>query len=121
MKRILASVSLLSSCVALAFTSAGPAHANDKTITLTSSSGVVLARATWNDAYDNLCVRSFVQGRRMTATLTLMDGSWGPKSVSHSGWSTSPQCTGNLSIPEDRLAFVILGDERRSTDGTFYT
>ena len=119
MKRTLATASILGIGITLA--AANPASAADATITLKSSSGTVIARATWDDSHDNLCVRSLVPGRRMTATLSLLDGSWGPRSVSHSGNSSTPSCTGNLSIPEDRRAFVILGDVNRSTDGTFYT
>lgn len=121
MKRTIATVGALGAGLTLALTSAAPAHAADATITLRNTSGVVIARATWNDAYDRLCVRSFVKGRTMTAHLELLYQDWGPVSISHSGWSTTPNCTGNLSIPEDRKAFVWLGDEQRSTDGTFYT
>lgn len=119
MKRSLAAATALG--VGLTLASAAPASAADNTTTLRNSNGVLIARATWDDSHDTLCVRSFVKGRKMTATLTLLDGSWGPVDVSHSGHTSTFNCTGNLSIPEDKRAFLILGDENRSTDDTFYT
>jgi hypothetical protein len=119
MKRILATASILG--IGLTLAAANPASAADATIPLKSSSGALIARATWDDSHDNLCVISLVPGRKMTATITLFDGSWGPRSVSDSGHDSTPNCTGNLAIPEDRLAFVIVGDVNRSTDGTFYS
>jgi hypothetical protein len=119
MKRTLATAGVLG--IALSAAGAAPASAADASIPLRSSSGVLIGKATWDDSHDNLCVRSFVKGRKITASLSLLDGSWGPTSVSHSGHDTTPNCTGNLSIPEDERAFVFVGDTNRSTDGTFYT
>lgn len=119
MKRILATASLLG--VALTAAGAAPAFAADATIPLRSSTGVLIGKATWDDSHDTLCVRSYIKGRKVTATLSLLDGSWGPVNVSDSGYDTTFNCTGNLSIPEDRRAFLIIGDSNRSTDGTFYT
>ncbi|CAN7240873.1 hypothetical protein [Knoellia sp. LjRoot47] len=119
MKRLLAAASVLGVGVTLA--AATPASAADATIPLRSSTGALIARATWDDSHDNLCVISLVKGRKMTATITLLDQDWGPRSVSDSGLDSTPNCTGNLAIPEDKRAFVIVGDVNRSTDGTFWT
>lgn len=119
MYRSLAATSALG--IGLTLAAAAPAQAADNTTLLHSKSGTLIARATWDDSHDTLCVRSLVKGRKMTATLTLLDGSWGPVEVSHSGHSSTPNCTGNLSIPEDQRAYLILGDEQRSIDDTFWT
>lgn len=122
MKRTLASVGAVGAGIALALTSAAPAHAADKTITLKSASGVLLAKATWDDSHDTLCVRSFVAGRTMTVTMELLDvPSYPVVRKSHAGNTSTPACTGNLSIPEDKQAFAIVGDINRSTDGVFFT
>lgn len=119
MKRSLAVLSLLG--VGLTLASAAPASAADNATQLRNSNGVLIGKATWDDSHDNLCVRSFVKGHKVTATLSLLDGSWGPVHVSDSGHDSKPNCTGNLSIPEDERAFLILGDSNRSVDDTFYT
>ncbi len=119
MKRSLAAVTVLG--VGLTVAGAAPASANDASVPLRNGNGVLIGKATWDDSHDNLCVRSFVKGRKVTATLSLLDGSWGPVSVSDSGHDSTPNCTGNLSIPEDKRAFLILGDANRSVDATFYT
>ncbi|MFC7490509.1 MULTISPECIES: hypothetical protein [unclassified Knoellia] len=122
MKRTLSAVGALGAGLALALTSAAPAHAADKTIPLRSASGTLIGQATWDDSHDTLCVRSFVAGRTITVTMELIDvPSYPIVRKSHSGYSSTPACTGNLSIPEDKRAFAIVGDENRSTDGLFYT
>lgn len=120
MKRTLSAVGAVGAGLALA--SAAPAHAADTTITLKNTAGTVIAQATWDDSHDNLCVRSFVPGRTMTVTMELIDvPSYLIVRKSHSGNTSTPACTGNLSIPEDKRAFAIVGDQNRSTDGLFYT
>ncbi|AKU14878.1 hypothetical protein [Luteipulveratus mongoliensis] len=118
MKRTLAAACVLGA--GLTFGAAGSASANNATINLTVG-GKVVAQATWDDLHDNFCVRSLVKGHTYTGTITLLDGSGPVWKVSHSGTTTTPKCTGNLSIPEDKRAFAIVGDGNHSTDGTFFT
>ena len=121
MKRILATAAALAAGLTTTVALAAPASAADNTTTLYSAGGTLLAKATWNDAYDTLCVRSFVPGRTMTATIELLDQAWGPVRKSDNGADSAYNCTGNLSIPEDRRVFLILGDQNRSTDDVFYS
>lgn len=119
MKHTIATAGLLAAGLTMAV--AAPASAADNTTTLYSAGGTLLARATWDDSHDTLCVRSYVKGRTMTASITLLDQDWTWVSKSDSGHDTAFNCTGNLSIPEDRRVFLLLGDENRSTDDVFYS
>lgn len=119
MKRILATAGVLAAGLTVGL--AAPASAADNTTKFHSKSGTLLARVTWDDSHDNLCVRSLVAGHKVTATLTLLDGGWGPVRVSDSGLDTKPNCTGNLSIPEDRRTFLIVGDSTHSIDDSFFS
>ncbi|WP_018156205.1 hypothetical protein [Demetria terragena] len=122
MKRAIASMGAIAAGLTFALSNAAPAQAADKTITLKNPSGTVIARATWDDSHDTLCVRSFVKGRTATVTMELLDDPKYPVvRKSHAGSSSTAACTGNLSIPEDKRAFAIVGNEDRSTDGVFFT
>lgn len=122
MKRTLSAIGAAGAGLAVALMSAAPAHAADAKIPLRSASGTLIGQATWDDSLDTLCVRSFVAGRTITVTMELLDvPSYPIVRKSHSGNSSTPACTGNLSIPEDKKAFVIVGDINRSTDGVFFT
>lgn len=87
---------------------AAPAQAASKTITLQAPSGATHATLAWDDTYDNLCLtlRSTAAGAYADADMRLTDGSHARHlRVTRS----SPRaCTGNLSIPEDRAAQMLL-------------
>jgi hypothetical protein len=79
-----------------------PASASDATVSLYHN-GELKARGTYDDLTDNLCVKAFNGGQNFLADVGIGpvngDGpsfTWG--AFGGDGW----QCTGNLSIPEDR-------------------
>lgn len=83
---------------------AAPAHANDRTIRLTSPSGAVHSVLTWDDSVDTLCLtlHSTAPSAEAHADLRLVSGTY---STGLDVSRADPRdCTGNLSIPEDRLA-----------------
>lgn len=81
-----------------------PAHAADATIVVTVG-GTVVARGTWDDSLDTLCVNVLQNSARDFAHLGLqrLDGSAPPRGA----WEVTTErrqgrlCTPNLSIPED--------------------
>lgn len=83
---------------------AGPAQAADRTIQLKSPSGAVHSVLSWDDSVDTLCLtlRSSAAGASADADMRLVSGSF----ARHLRVTRSAprDCTGNLSIPEDRLA-----------------
>lgn len=104
----------------LAVAIAPPAHANDVTLRIHNSSGAVVAKAWYDDATDNLCVRSYREG--VMATVRIGPSGGGTfDSASDAGFGKSTNCTGNMSIPEDRLYWMHLTFQARSKDTTFYT
>ncbi len=82
---------------------ATPAHAADLTLRLTTQSGAVHSVLTWDDSTDTLCLtlRSANASAYADADLRLGSTSYGALSVRP---GTTRDCTGNLSIPEDRQA-----------------
>lgn len=105
---------------------ATPAQAADRTIRLTSPAGAVHSVLTWDDSVDTLCLtlRSTASGASAIADMRLTTGAY-PQHLSVSP-SRPRHCTGNLSIPEDRLAEMrIAGGTDRWWDTTgwarFYT
>ncbi|MEO7268311.1 MAG: hypothetical protein ABIW49_03795 [Knoellia sp.] len=83
---------------------AAPAHANDKSATLTSPSGSVHSILSWDDSTDTLCLtlRSTSSSAYADADMRLVSG--GSAQYLHVSPSRTRHCTGNLSIAEDRLA-----------------
>lgn len=107
MKRITAgtrSVTVAATATLLAVGVAAPARAADLTVRLTNPSGAVHAVLTWDDSIDTLCLtlRSSAAGAIAHADMRLTTGAY-PQSLRATP-SNPRQCTGNLSIPEDRLA-----------------
>ena len=84
----------------------GPAAANDISFSYYG------AQASYTDATDNLCVRAANDsGLRDYAYALIQNGSGqtvasSPFAYEGQGW----RCTGNLSIPEDRLYTLVLFD-----------
>lgn len=83
---------------------AAPAHANDLTVQLRTPSGAVHSVLTWDDSVDTLCLtlRSTASSATADADMRLVGGG-GAHSLSVRPGRTR-DCTGNLSIAEDRLA-----------------
>lgn len=104
----------------IAVTTAAPAQANDLTLRIYNSSGTVVAKAWYDDSNDNLCVRSYVRGEMATVRIGPSGGSTFA-TANDAGFGKSTNCTGNMSIPEDRLFWMYLTFRTRSKDGTFYT
>lgn len=101
MKRMI----MLTAALTLAAISAPtPAQAADKTVRITSSSGAVHSVLSWDDSVDTLCLtlRSTAAGAVSNADMRLAAGG----SERHLSVSRADprDCTGNLSIAEDRLA-----------------
>lgn len=69
------------------------------------------ARASYTDATDNLCARTLYTSSThyAVAYIKRADGSTFA-SVTDTGASTSPTCTGNLSIPEDASFYLQVAD-----------
>lgn len=104
----------------LAVAIAPPAHANDVTLRIYNAGGAVVAKAWYDDSTDNLCVRSYRQG--VMATVRIGPSGGGTfDSASDAGFGKSTNCTGNMSIPEDRLYWMHLTFQSKSKDTTFYT
>ena len=104
MKRIPKVVAAAATASVVAIGVAAPAQAADRTVRLTTPSGAVHAVLTWDDSVDTLCLtlRSTAAGATALADMRLTSGAY-PQSLQVSR-SNPRQCTGNLSIPEDRLA-----------------
>lgn len=106
--------------LAVAATTAAPAQANDVTLKIRNSAGTVVAKAWYDDRTDNLCVRSHREG--VMATVRIGPSGGGTfDSASDAGFGKSTNCTGNMSIPEDRLYWMHLTFQSKSKDTTFYT
>lgn len=90
--------------IALGVGAAAPAQAADRTIQLKSPSGAVHSVLSWDDSVDTLCLtlRSSAAGAYADADMRLANGSY-PRHLRVTR-SAPRDCTGNLSIPEDRLA-----------------
>lgn len=69
------------------------------------------ARASYTDATDNLCARTLYTSSThyAVAYIKRADGST-LASVKDTGATTSPTCTGNLSIPEDASYYLQVAD-----------
>lgn len=107
--------------VGLGMATAAPAHANDLTLVIKNASGTVVAKAWYDDYTDNLCVRSYVSGTMATANIGASGGGTFA-TANDAGFGKSTNCTGNMSIPEDRLYWMILSFPGKSSkDGTFYS
>lgn len=92
---------------------AAPAQAASKEIVLRGPSGAIHSVLSWNDTYDNLCLtlRSTAAGASADADMRLNDGSHAHHlRVTR---TNTQDCTGNLSIPEDR------GAQMRLYGGTY--
>lgn len=83
---------------------ASPAQAADRTIQLKSPSGAVHSVLSWDDSVDTLCLtlKASGAGASADADMRLVGSSF----TRHLRVTPSAprDCTGNLSIPEDRLA-----------------
>ncbi|WP_018156207.1 hypothetical protein [Demetria terragena] len=118
---------LMTAALTLAATTvAAPAEAADKTIQLKSPSGSVHAVLNWDDSVDTLCLtlKSTAGSPHASADMRLADGSHA-RTLSASP-SKRKACTGNLSIPEDRLGEMrVYGSTDRWSDTSgwkpFYT
>ncbi len=101
MKRTLLAV-LATTSLGVGF--AAPAQAADRTIQLTSPSGAVHSVLSWDDSVDTLCLtlRSSAAGATADADMRLVGSSF--ERHLRVTRSAPRDCTGNLSIPEDRLA-----------------
>ncbi|MBD3783216.1 MAG: hypothetical protein IE926_09715 [Micrococcales bacterium] len=104
----------------IAVATAAPAAANDATLRIRNGSGTVVAKAWYNDLTDTLCVRSYVKGVMATARIGPSGGGTFA-TANDAGFKKSTNCTGNLSIPEDRLYWMNLSFRTTSKDTTFYT
>ncbi len=90
------------------------------TLRIYNGSGAVVARAWYDDSTDTLCVRSNREG--VMATVRIGPSGGGTfATASDAGFGKSTNCTGNMSIPEDRLYWMILTFQAKSKDTTFYT
>lgn len=101
MKRtVIAAAAATMATVALA----APAHAADRTIELRSPSGGLHSTLKWDDSVDTLCLtlQSGAAGAYADADMRLVGGGYAQNL--HVSASRPRHCTGNLSIPEDRLA-----------------
>lgn len=82
---------------------AGPAQAADLTVRLTTPSGAVHSVLTWDDSTDTLCLTLRSGSASASADADMRLGS-----TSYAALGVRPgktrDCTGNLSIPEDRWA-----------------
>lgn len=106
--------------VGLAVSTATPAHANDVTLRIHNASGAVVAKAWYDDLTDNLCVRSYREGVMASVRIGPAGGSTF-RTANDAGFGKSTNCTGNMSIPEDRLHWMTLTFQTRSKDTTFYS
>lgn len=121
MKRTLSAVGAVGAGLALALTSAAPAHANDFSLTIKNASGNVIAKAWYDDLTDNLCVKSNVDGQMASVKIGPNDGGTFA-GVNHAGFGKPASCTGNMSVAEDRYFWMILSYPGKSSkDGHFYT
>ncbi|CAN7240730.1 hypothetical protein [Knoellia sp. LjRoot47] len=87
---------------------AAPAQAADRTISLTGPAGNLHSTLSWDDSVDTLCLtlRSTAAGAYADADMRLTDGSHAHHlRVTR---SNPRDCTGNLAIPEDRAAQMLL-------------
>lgn len=102
----------LAATTTLAVGLAAPARAADKTVTLKSPSGAVHSVLAWDDSVDTLCLTlvSTAASAYADADMRLVGG--GHEHHLRVTRSNPKDCTGNLSIPEDRLA------EMRQSGGT---
>ncbi|AKU16298.1 hypothetical protein VV02_11200 [Luteipulveratus mongoliensis] len=94
-----------------------------------SYGGVVRGTASWTDVTDNLCVTATGgDGINIaTAKIRPANGSGPSFTISDLTDTSGGQCTGNLSIPEDRAYILTLqwdsegGVRRTATPKNFYT
>jgi hypothetical protein len=86
---------------------APPASANDTTLNYYKN-GLLVARATWDDLHDTLCVEvlSSPFDTLARAGIGPVSGSGPEFRIDAVAGTVRKHCTGNLSIPEDRLYFV---------------
>lgn len=85
---------------------AAPAQAADQPLRLTAPSGALHSTLFWDDSVDTLCLtlNSTVSSAYAEADFQLTDGSHARHlRVTR---SNPRDCTGNLSIPEDRAAMM---------------
>ena len=122
MKRIITATAVTGLALAAAAATAGPAQANDKTLQIWNAAGTkVVAKAWYDDSTDNLCVRSYVQGQMATVRIGPSGGNTFA-TANDAGFGKSTNCTGNMSIPEDRYYWMTLTyPGRPSKDANFYT
>ncbi|WP_018156206.1 hypothetical protein [Demetria terragena] len=117
--RALAKMTAVAGALATTVAVAPTAEANDVTLLLRDG-GKVVAKAWYDDSVDTLCVRSQVKGTMATVQIGPIDGA--PRATARdAGFGKSTNCTGNLSIPEDRRFWLRLESNGRSTDTTFFT
>ena len=103
MRTALAGLGAIAATV-LAVGIAAPAQAASKSVTLTNPSGGTHAVLSWDDTYDTLCLtlKSTAASAYADADMSLTDGThFHHLRVTR---SNTRDCTGNLSIPEDRAA-----------------
>ena len=97
---------------------AAPAQAASKSIELRTPSGALHSVLSWDDTYDNLCLtlRSTAVGAYADADMRLTDGTH----ARHIRVTRSAprDCTGNLSIPEDRAAEMRLSGGTNTVSNT---
>lgn len=99
---------------------AAPAAAADATIVI-KDGGVVVARGTWDDSLDTLCVTVVRNSARDFAHLGLvrLDGTAPPRGA----WEVTTElsqgrrCTPNLSIPEDVQHDMVMQWRDRNASG----
>ncbi|CAN7240825.1 hypothetical protein [Knoellia sp. LjRoot47] len=122
MKRIITSTAIAGLALAAATATAGPAQANDKVLRIYNAAGTkVLAKAWYDDLTDNLCVRSYVAGQMAVVKIGPSGGGTFDQ-AQDAGFGKSTNCTGNMSVAEDRLFWMNLSyPGRPSKDTTFYT
>ena len=122
MKRIITATAITGLALAAATATAGPASANDKDLRIWNAAGTkVLAHAWYDDSNDNLCVRSTVAGQMAEVRIGPSGGSTFA-TARDAGFGKSTNCTGNMSIPEDRSFWMTLSyPGRPSKDANFYT
>lgn len=122
MKRIITGAALTGLALAAVTATASPAQAADKHLRIYNAAGTqVLAHAWYDDLTDNLCVRSNVAGQMAVVKIGPVGGGTFDQ-AQDAGFGKSTNCTGNMSIPEDRYFWMNLTyPGRPSKDTNFYT
>lgn len=120
-RSLVAAAATVAAGAGFALAAAAPAQASDLTLTIKNASGKVIAKAWYDDGTDNLCVRSYVQGSMASVKIGPNDGGTFA-TANDAGFGKSTNCTGNMSIPEDKYFWMILTFPGKSSkDGHFYT